>query len=72
VGPKPYSTYRFEFLSLPLLEEFDLEYDSMVDLRVFSAFASFAWSLVMHVLVWAKVLFIDVMALSTSAGDGPP
>jgi hypothetical protein len=25
VGPKPYSTYNFGFLSLPFLEESDLE-----------------------------------------------
>jgi hypothetical protein len=72
VGPKPYSTYRFDFLSLPFLEESDLEYDSTVKLRVFSAFARFAWSLVRPVLVWVRVLFLVVMALSTSAGDGPP
>ena len=72
VGPKPYSTYRFEFLSLPFLEEFEREYEVTVELRVFSAFARFSLSLVMPVFVCVRVWFLIVITLSTSAGDGPP
>jgi hypothetical protein len=71
VGPKPYSTYNFEFLSLPFLEDFNI-HDSTVKLSVFSALARFFWSLAMDIFVWARVLFLAVIALSTSAGDGPP
>jgi hypothetical protein len=59
-------------LSLPFLEEFESMYDSTVELSVFSAFASFSWSLAMLVFVCVWVLFLVVIALSTSAGDGPP
>ena len=72
MGPKPYSTYNFEFLSLPLLEESDLEYDSTVKLRVFSALSRVFWSLALVALACVRVLFLVWMDLSTSAGDGPP
>ena len=57
MGPKPYSTYKFGFLSLTFTGEFESRVRFDTALRVLSASARFCLSLAMLFLAFSMFFF---------------